>query len=40
LLTTLRGAAAKNKPTGPTLADYVARKAAEKAASAPDGDAA
>jgi hypothetical protein len=39
LLETIRGKAAKNKP-GPTLADYLARKAAEKAASAPDGDAA
>jgi hypothetical protein len=32
--------AQKNKPAGPTLADYIARKEAEKAASAPDGDAA
>ena len=40
LLTALRGKAAKNKPAGPTLAEYVARKAAEKAASALDGDAA
>jgi hypothetical protein len=40
LLTSLRGKADKRKPAGPTLADYVARKAAEKAASAPDGDAA
>jgi len=40
LLTTLRGKAGKNKPAGPTIADYVARKVAEKAASAPDGDAA
>jgi protein-tyrosine-phosphatase len=40
LLTKLRGKAAKNKPAVATIADYVARKVAEKAASAPDGDAA
>lgn len=40
LLETIRAKADKRKPAGPTLADYLARKAAEKAASAPDGDAA
>lgn len=40
LLETIRAKADKRKPTGPTIADYLARKAAEKAASGPDGDAA
>ena len=38
LLEAIRAKADKRKPAGPTLADYLARKAAEKAASAPDGD--
>jgi hypothetical protein len=40
LLTSLRGKVAKNKPAAESIADYMARKAAEKAASAPEGDAA
>jgi hypothetical protein len=41
LLEAIRAKAAKNKPTGAAaLQEYVARKAAEKAASALDGDAA
>jgi hypothetical protein len=32
----LKSKTAKNKPAGPTLAEYAARKAAEKAASAVD----
>ena len=41
LLDAIRAKAAKNKPTGAAaLQEYVARKAAEKAASALDGDAA
>jgi hypothetical protein len=40
LLTSLRGKVAKNKPAGPTLADYLRSKAAEKAAGAHDSDAA
>jgi hypothetical protein len=38
VLAALRAKAAKNKPAGPTLADFIARKAAEKAASASDGE--
>lgn len=36
LLSALRTKSARNKPAGPTIADYIARKVAEKAASAPD----
>jgi hypothetical protein len=40
-LASLRGKASKQRgATGPTLADYLARKAAEKAADLPSGDAA
>jgi hypothetical protein len=38
LLTTLRGKAAKSKASGAAaLQEYIARRAAEKAANAPDG---
>jgi hypothetical protein len=40
ILETLRSKATANKPTGPTLADYLAQKQAEKAAEASDGGAA
>jgi hypothetical protein len=40
ILSTLRAKASKRKPASPTLADYLARKAAEKAAGAADGGAA
>jgi hypothetical protein len=40
LIAGIRAKAAKKKPAEPTLADYLARKAAEKASSAADGDAA
>jgi hypothetical protein len=40
ILGMLRSKGAKNKPAGPTLAEYVAGKVAAKAASAPEGDAA
>lgn len=40
ILVALKSKAAKNKPAGPTLADYLARKAAEKAASESETDAA
>jgi len=36
LLTSLRGKVAMNKPAGPTLADYLRSKAAEKAAGTPE----
>jgi hypothetical protein len=37
-LATLRGKSGKRSAPGPTLSDYLARKAAEKAASASAGD--
>jgi hypothetical protein len=40
ILGMLRAKTAKNKPAGPTIAEYIAAKQAEKAANAPDGDAA
>jgi hypothetical protein len=40
ILQSLKGKAAENKPAGPTLAEYAARKAAEKAAGPVDGGAA
>jgi hypothetical protein len=39
ILGAISSRASKNKPTGPTLQEYVARKVAERAAGAPDGDA-
>lgn len=38
ILIRLKSKATKNKPAGPTLAEYAARKAAEKAAAAVAGD--
>jgi hypothetical protein len=40
LLETIRSKADKRKPRGPTLQEYLARKAEENAVRAPDGDAA